>query len=508
MILTPLWHTEFLLDIENKEGNNVRFLIDAWLSDFLVWDLAERSVYVRLSPEKMCTIDAIYISHAHTDHLDPYTLLEIYKYANPVLFLPDTLRFLEPLLRKNIVPSEGILDIRFLKNRDMVVFRWIEIMAVAFDNIEITNEDDVMPIVFANDHEILFAEIDTVPPDTIEAEKLLYKTFTRKSYDTVAYIASRNELEWSIQFLDCESTKAAENYKREYLHRRKEDIEWWYAKYEYEEYETFPRIFDIPGFVRGFIWQGLVYPRSMSSSLAQASVFSLPQVVDCEISFAQEHGFEFPQKALLPGRQFRLEKGSIETGRKECPIGTIESTKDETPSWIIDLTERKFAHGPLCPRSFPPEELLIAKEKIRNILNYRFLPYWSASPVASLRSVLIRNKDAAYRIQFSLEKDTPPIVFEYCFWWFCFTEVPFDSALKIDEDYWLSDVMDFLDGRQEMYSSFWHKLDPKRTYRLWTCLGANLLNNDLLEKKYQFHFDRAKKWENAENFFREMTKFI
>lgn len=38
----------------------------------------ERTVKVELDSEKLKTIDAIYISHAHTDHLDPYTLMEIY----------------------------------------------------------------------------------------------------------------------------------------------------------------------------------------------------------------------------------------------------------------------------------------------------------------------------------------------------------------------------------------------------------------------------------------------
>jgi L-ascorbate metabolism protein UlaG (beta-lactamase superfamily) len=40
--------------------------------------MMERTVKVRLDAEKIETIDAIYISHSHTDHLDPYTLLEIF----------------------------------------------------------------------------------------------------------------------------------------------------------------------------------------------------------------------------------------------------------------------------------------------------------------------------------------------------------------------------------------------------------------------------------------------
>ena len=76
--------------------------------------------------------------------------------------------------------------------------------------------------------------------------------------------------------------------------------------------------------------------------------------------------------------------------------------------------------------------------------------------------------------------------------------------MKIDESYWFDDVLDFLDGRQELYSNFWHRLDPKMIYRLWTCLGANFCNNDLVIAKYRLHFERAASGEMSEGFFEEM----
>ncbi len=141
--------------------------------------------------EKISSIDAIYISHAHTDHLDPYTLLEIYKHANPLLLLPITLSYLTPLFVEYI-PT---IQIQILKNKEIFIFQGIEITGILFENEEITNEDDVMAISFANDREIIFAEIDTLPPETLEAHKTLDRLFTRKKYETIAYIASRNELE-------------------------------------------------------------------------------------------------------------------------------------------------------------------------------------------------------------------------------------------------------------------------------------------------------------------------
>lgn len=34
MIITPLGHTEFLVDISSHSGEYVRILVDAWLSDY------------------------------------------------------------------------------------------------------------------------------------------------------------------------------------------------------------------------------------------------------------------------------------------------------------------------------------------------------------------------------------------------------------------------------------------------------------------------------------------
>lgn len=146
-------------------------------------------------------------------------------------------------------------------------------------------------------------------------------------------------------------------------------------------------------------------------------------------------------------------------------------------------------------RELSSDDITLAVVRILDILNYRFLPYWSASPVASLRSALIKNPDGAYRIEFKI-LGSESIIFEYSLASSIFSEVPNIPKIRIDEDYWMLDILDFLDGKQELYSNFWHVLDPKRIYRLWTCLGANFMNNDLVINKYRLHFDRAK---NAES---------
>lgn len=92
----------------------------------------ERTTKVRLDREKIQTIDAIYISHAHSDHFDPYTLMKVYgvrhsdkgrirvsgdsEYGSfvpqddgnkkPLLILPFTLRYLEGLIHEYLPQAE------------------------------------------------------------------------------------------------------------------------------------------------------------------------------------------------------------------------------------------------------------------------------------------------------------------------------------------------------------------------------------------------------------------
>ena len=195
MILTPLGHTEFLVDIANPAGENVRILVDAWFSDYAFGDLMERSVKVILDPEKLASIDAIYISHSHCDHLDPYTLLPLYRACSekkPLLILPYTLRYLSGIFAE-FLPE---VSIHWLGNREKFSLRGIDITGHMFAQSDITNEDDVMMLSISNDRELLFAEIDTLPDEyDLEVQNELYRIFTKKEYETVCYLAGRNELE-------------------------------------------------------------------------------------------------------------------------------------------------------------------------------------------------------------------------------------------------------------------------------------------------------------------------
>lgn len=500
MHITPLWHTEFLIDIVNREGKNVKILVDSWLSDYVVGDLMERSVKVHLDSDKLKMLDAIFISHSHTDHLDPYTLVEIYKCANPVLFLSETLEYLDPLFRKYL-PSA---DIRYLRNKSSISWNWLDITAIALENDDVTNEDDVMMLSVASDTELVFAEIDTIPSDTKDAASYLYKHFTRKRYQSICYLASRNELEWDIKVLDL-PPEAREKFQKSYLHTRKEEIEWQYAKWEYDDYEDIPNIFTIPGLVRGFIWQGLCYPRYISPELAGISIFPLEEIVDREVWLASKYGFGFSQKAFLPGKTYEIIKNGTINVQKYDGIGELDylypRQKLATPSLHL------YSQWPLRPYTLVEDDI----SRVLDVLNHRFLPYWSASPLGNIRQALYKNQDRKYRVWFAYVDQAGEIekrVFEFGFSLFEFHEIPFSPDISLDEEYWLGDIIDYIEGRQDLYSSFWHRLDPTRVYRLWTCLGANWMNHDLVSLKYALHFDRASRGETVEGWVKETLEVL
>lgn len=189
-----------------------------------------------------------------------------------------------------------------------------------FPQTEITNEDDVMMLAIANDRELLFAEIDTLPEDDNEdVQNALYQILTRREYETVCYLASRNELAGQIPLLDAPASKRKAR-RAEYIAGRKDEMYASYQKYEYEDFENFSNIYTIPGLVRGFIGQGIVYPQSLSQELYALQIFPLDEIASMESDIARECSYDFPQRALLPGRQYKAEHGTLETGRKECPI--------------------------------------------------------------------------------------------------------------------------------------------------------------------------------------------
>ena len=111
MKILSLGHSSYILEMIPEGGEPVRILADPWLSDYLIGDLMGRFPRIRIEPHALQPIHGIYLSHSHTDHLDPYSLLKLRQALDPspTLLLPESLEHLEPLLGEYLPEMEIIL---------------------------------------------------------------------------------------------------------------------------------------------------------------------------------------------------------------------------------------------------------------------------------------------------------------------------------------------------------------------------------------------------------------
>lgn len=291
-------------------------MVDAWLSNYAFGDLMERTPRITLDSEKLKSLDVIYLSHAHCDHFDPYTLIPLYKISSPLLILPETLAYLVPVVNQYIPQAK----IQILRNREIFTYKGIDFQGICFENEAITNEDDVMTLAISNHEELVYAEIDTLIPKTEEAYMLLQKLFSRKSYSRVTYLSSRNELGANLPILDQASEMDREKFKKQYRSSRKEELEW---EYEMLASGEVPDFTEVPNFARGFIGQGICYPSILDLTLSRIGAMSLIDISELETSIARNYGKDFPSRVLSPGKVFETTGGGLKPIQTESFIGKI-----------------------------------------------------------------------------------------------------------------------------------------------------------------------------------------
>lgn len=484
MKIDYLGHSEFVVTIQNSKWEDVRIMSDAWLSNYSFWDMMERNPLIKLDYSRFENLDAIFISHAHVDHFDPYTFVELYKNLKnrPTLLIPNTISYLTPLLDKYLPEQKYII----LESKNEIDIKWIKIYPLVFDNTYITNEDDVMTIWIYNDKEVVYTEVDTLPSDTVEAQSVLYSLFTRKKFESVLYLSTRNELEWNLWMLDQMTMKDREHFINNYLETREWEIAWQYEKFDYEDYD-FRDITKIKNFMRIFIWQWIVYPRCINSEIWQVKVLPLNELVKLEKKIAKNYWrTDFLMDFFEAWKAYEISKWNFKFLGDSEFISQIDFDK-RTPNRSLEIF-REFKWLPLNN-----EERDISKQEeiILDLLNNRFLAYYLWNTENNLKNVLLKEKDYIVKINYWFNNNY--IVKYYRFWFnsFRFTQLENNPQNIYNEDYFANDLEDFYNWKQELYSNFLHKLEKWKSYRLWNVLWVNFLNNDLIYKKMELHFKRA-----------------
>lgn len=494
MILHSLGHSEALIEVTDANGKPYRLLSDAWLSRYSASDFMERNPPISVDSRQFPVVDGVFVSHSHADHLDPYFLTELSERVRFELLLPETLEYLVPVF-KAYLPNQ---DIRILRNLEPYSPRpGITVAGLIFENDSVGNEEDVMTLKVEDGTDCVYLEVDTLPPEIPEEREKLQKFLTDKPYRTVCYVATRNELEGNLKIHDIVAPNERRKFAKSYVEERTEWMEWQYAMFdEYEEeFEDFMRV---KGFCRLFTGQGLRYPSVLSPELAAVNLLPLSKILEIENGLMKKYDRNFPQDVFEAGVSYEVSKG------RTTRIGNVPGVT------VHRLDVRVDDVGTVLPvkRVFKPlrdEERDKARQEriVLGFLNGRLLPSKCADPDDNLKNLVLRNADRTYRVlvRFGTSKNFETKTFAWNF-----SKIGFECEgvatgnVRFDEDYWANDLEDFFDGTQELYSNFLHKLDADKGYRLWTVLGNDFLNHDLVQKKFAFHFERAARGGTPEEF--------
>lgn len=186
---------------------------------------------------------------------------------------------------------------------------------------------------------------------------------------------------------------------------------------------------------------------------------------------------------------YKLSKGRTERAGNVPGVTVMKLAAPSKEAWELPAVKRPFKPVRNEKRDVARQEKLVL-----GLLNGRFLPTKLADPDDNLKNLVLQNPDRTYRVivRFGTAEKYVAKSFVWSFSKIGFAlEGEVTGNVRFDEDYWGNDLEDFFEGTQELYSNFLHKLDAGKGYRLWTVLGNDFLNHDLVQKKYAFHFERV-----------------
>ncbi len=491
MNVTSLGHSGFLLEMQPRpDAAMVRILADPWISDTVIGDLQGRFPRVRLDYDALGTIHGIFLSHAHTDHLDPYSLVELWQKldSRPALLLPESLRFLEKLLCEALPDVE----IHFLAHREAVDFHGLSAMAFFSPETQPTNEDDVMVLVVRSESEVFLNEADALLPFYHPAvREELASLLSGPEIVSACMVTTRNEGGSTMSMLAASNVEDRRQRVDRCLERSYEEIDEMYALLDIDGGED---LWENERLVRLIGGEGICYPQALGTDWNRVLFpICLSDRVRMENEVAQQYEHRHKVEEFVPGQIHRIHDGSLES-RESCPfLKLLDREEDRAFAPALECFE-DFPEAPLRDDERDSTSQAVA---ILNCLNQRFLPHLTGARRPPVEHLLGEN-GGQYRVRVRYGTTTDHRDADYAI---TFERLRFEESAaegEPDEHYWANDLEDFLEGRCDEFSTFCRRPLPAKAQRLWLTLGLPYLNNDLVEKKLRYHFERARRGESLE----------
>ena len=438
---------------------------------------------LRFDVEALGPIHAVYLSHAHCDHLDPYTLLRLWQAlpAPPVLLLPVSLSFLLPVFAKYLDHP----DIRVLEGHQVTPFRGLELLGFFDVGFEDNNEEDVMVLVITNGSERVLIEADA-------RLSLAYPNFRQyismllgaPGIDSAVYLTTENELTGTIEGRGCPTPAVRRQLQEAALEEMWEAVNQLYTPVEDPtdlwQHEHLLRL------VHG---QGLTAPHELDPRW-QTILFPvrIDDRVRAERLTAEQYGLQHHIDGLTVGSVHTVRRGRIEHAEPLSGLVLLDREEDR----IFGAETSFFPSLPCAPLRMDSRDIPTQQARILALLNQSFLPY-----LYGLRQPPVLHLLASYagryriRVHYGSTPDTHALDYVLSYGNPVFVESQ-ASDEPAQETYWANDLDDFLDGACDEFSPFCRQQFAAEAMRLWSCLATPMLQSALVAKKVTLHFERAR----------------
>lgn len=483
MQISALGHSCVLLEFGHEgDPDHTRLLVDPWLSDHATGDAMGRFPRLRFEMAALAPVHGVYLSHAHCDHLDPYTLLRLWRElpSPPTLFIPITLSFLIPLFREHLDDP----DIQVLAPHAPTMFRGVQLLGFYDVGDEPNNEEDVMVLALIHGPERVLVEADArLSLELPRFRAYISMLMCGPGVESAVFLTTENELTGTMEGRNCTTTEERAQLATYAMQEMQAAVAQLYVPVDPPD-----DLWQNPRLVRLVHGQGLTAPHELDPRWQQILFpVRIADRVAAERAAVQEAGCAHKVDALTVGAVHTIEGGQV---RSRTPIAGLALLDDET--------QRHFAPNlpffpdlPYAPLRTDARAIPDQRARVLDLLNGRLLPFLHGSRQPPMLHHLA-NYGGSYRIRVqygsTIGDPCQDYVLGYGAWGFVADE-PGDAP---NEAYWANDLEDFLDGRCDEFSVFGRNQPPGLEMRLWQCLATPLLNSDLVYKRVDLHFGRAR----------------
>ncbi len=483
MKITALGHSCILLEFASEDtGESTRILVDPWLSDHATGDAMGRFPRLRFHTADLGPIHAVFLSHAHCDHLDPYTLVRLWRELEtpPLLLIPVSLSFLLPIFHEHL-PH---LDVRVLHAHTPSPFRGLELLGFFDVGPDPTNEEDVMILVISHGSERVLIEADArLALELPEFRQYIGMLMREEGIESAVFLTTENELTGTLESRGCATLEDRENLREYALDEMLEAVEELYTPTEdpgdlwqgehvlrliHGQGLTAPHELDVR-------WHRILFPVRIADRVA------------AERAAAMRNGCKHLVDGLTVGSVHTIVAGRVVSVAPMRGLKLVDHEDQRTFDGQLEF----FPELPCAPVRFDERDPAHQRARVLELLNARFLPYLHGSRRPPVLHMLA-GCGGTYRVRVHYGHVEGQAAWDYVLSYGArnFIEVA-ASHEEPHEAYWGNDLEDFMEGRCDEYTTFSRQQFLVESMQLWACMATPLLHSDFVSKKVGLHFQRA-----------------